>query len=361
VRVAIHAGQLLQPVPGGIGRYEIELMRRLPDFGVEPIAFAAGARPPGVVPRVPWIDLGLPHGSVRYELWHRTQRPLVRITADVVHAPSLAIPAVRDQPLVVTAHDIAFLRVPHVTTRRGVRFHRRGLALARRHATLVVVPSVFTRRELEREGFAPDRLEVVPFGVDPPRPRDDADVDRVVAGVGVRAPYVLTVGTVEPRKDVTTIVRAVAQLRRTDPDLTLVVAGPRGWGEVRGLDLPFVKVLGTQPWNVLDALYRRAEVFCSASLYEGFGLPAVEAMVRGTPTVATTGSSIEEVVEGAGALFAPGDVTECARQLRRLLHDETLRAELRTAGRERAAELTWQRSAAGHARVYARALERFGS
>jgi glycosyltransferase involved in cell wall biosynthesis len=356
VKVALHAGQLLQPVPGGIGRYEIALLRRLPDFGVEPIAFAAGARPRGVARHVPWIDLGAPHGSVRYEMWHRLQRPLVRIDADVVHAPSLAIPPVGGRPLVVTVHDIAFRRLPEVTTKRGYSFHTRGLDLARRHAALVVVPSIFTREELEREGFDPGRIEVVPFGVDPPAPRDPDEVDRAVARAGVEAPYVLTVGTVEPRKDVTTIARAVESLRRTRPDLTLVVAGPRGWGEVHGLDRSFVRAIGPQPWSVLDALYRRASVFCLASFYEGFGLPVVEAMARGLPTVATTGSAVEEIVQGAGALFEPGDVDACAAQIGRVLDDAELRTTMARAGVVRANELNWDRCAEGHSRAYARAL-----
>jgi glycosyltransferase involved in cell wall biosynthesis len=358
VKVAVHAGQLLQPVPGGIGRYEIELLRRLPDLGVETIAFAAGSRPRSVDGRVPWIDLGPPHGSARYEMWHRLQRPRVRIEADVVHAPSLAIPSVAPRPLVATVHDIAFLRLPEVTTKRGARFHKRGLTLARRHARVVIVPSLFTGQELEREGFERDRIAVVPFGVDPPTPRDPDEIDRAIARAGVQRPYVLTVGTVEPRKGMATIAGAVDRLRRTRPDLTLVVAGPRGWGDVSGLDRSFVQVIGAQPWSVLDALYRRANVFCLASLYEGFGLPAAEAMARGAPTVVTTGSALEEVVQDAGALFAPGDVDACAEQIGRMLDDEAYRAELGRAGIARAAGLTWDNCAECHRDAYARALAR---
>jgi glycosyltransferase involved in cell wall biosynthesis len=361
VRVAVHAGQMLQPVPGGIGRYEIALLRHLPEHGVEPIAFAAGARPRNVARRVPWIDLGPPRGSVRYELWHRLRRPEIRIEADLVHAPSLAVPPVRGRPLVVTVHDVAFRRLPATTTKRGVSFHTRGLTLARKHANLVVVPSAFTGRELEHEGFERDRIAVIPFGVDPPAPRDPDEIDRAVARAGVQSPYVLTVGTVEPRKDIPTIVRAVERLRRARPDLTLVVVGPRGWGEVRGLDRPFVDVVGPQPWSVLDALYRRADVFCLASLYEGFGLPVVEAMARGVPTIATTGSALEEMIDDAGVLFDPGDVDACARAIERVLDDSALRAHLARAGRARAGELTWGRSIERHREAYARALARAAS
>jgi glycosyltransferase involved in cell wall biosynthesis len=358
MRAAVHAGQLLQPVPGGIGRYEVEVLRRLRRFGVEAVAFGAGDRPRGVPAHVPWIDLGAPHGSVRYELWHRFGAPRVRIDADVVHAPSLAVPPVGDRPLVVTVHDVAFLRLPTKSTKHGVWFHRRGLALARRDADIIIVPSSFTARELAAYGFDPDRLAIIPFGVDPPVTRDPDEIDRAVARVGVEPPYVLTVGTVEPRKDMPTIVRAVERLRATRPDLTLVVVGPKGWGEVSGLDRPFVRVIGTQPWFVLDALYRRADAFCLASLYEGFGLPVIEALARGVPTVATTGSAIDEVLAGAGAQFAPGDVATCTAELARVLDDPVLREERARAGIARAGELTWERCAEAHAEVYARAVER---
>ena len=131
MKVALHCGQLLQPVPGGIGRYAHSLLRVLPTVGVDVGGVRGRCAPAGRARRVPWIDLGAPHGSVRYELWHRLGRPPVDIEADVVHAPSLAVPPVRDAALVVTVHDIAFLRVPHVTTRRGVSFHRRALRVAR--------------------------------------------------------------------------------------------------------------------------------------------------------------------------------------------------------------------------------------
>jgi len=356
VRVAFHAGQLLQPVPGGIGRYERAMLSHLPDHGVAPIAFAAGPRARTLAPRVPWVDLGSPRGSVRYELWHRLRRPAVRLDADLLHAPSLAVPpAPPGVPLVVTVHDLAFIRMPEATTKRGVRFHTRGLTIARKEASLIISPSHFTRAELEGEGFDPERIQVAPFGVDALAVRDPDEIDAAVASAGVRAPYILTVGTVEPRKDLPTLVRAVAELRAAHPEVTLVVVGPRGWGEVPELDRSFVRVVGAQRWAVVDALYRRAEAFCVASLYEGFGLPALEALARGAPTITTTGSSMEELVRGAGLLFAPRDVDGCADALGRVLDDPELRAELSRSGRARGAELNWERSAEAHARAYARA------
>lgn len=356
MRVAVHAGQLLQRVPGGIGRYTHALLRGLPAAGVDAIAFAAGRRPPDVPGAVPWIDLGRPHGSARYELWHRIRRPAVRLGCDVVHAPSLAIPPVEGAPLVATVHDVAFLRMPEVTTRRGARFHRQGLELARRAAALVVTPSAFTRFELLQEGFDADHVLVAPLGVSPPLDRDAGEVRAAVAATGMRHPYVLTVGTVEPRKDLPTMVAAVERLRRTHPALRLAIVGPRGWGEVRGIDREFVDVLGELPWRTVDALVREALVCCVASRYEGFGLPVLEALARGAPVVATDGSALAEVVADAGLRFPAGDVDALAEQLARVVDDESLRADLAVRGRERAAAFTWEASIAAHARVFAQAV-----
>ena len=358
MKVALHSGQLLQPVPGGIGRYTHSLLRVLPRVGVDVVAFAAGARPSGVPRRVQWVDLGAPHGSVRYECWHRLRRPLVEVEADVVHAPSLAVPPARDAALVVTVHDIAFLRVPHVTTRRGVSFHRRALEVARRHADLVIAPSSFTRAELVREGFSPEGVQVALLGGDTPPLRTDDDLDAAVASTGTTGPYVLTVGTVEPRKDLPTIVDAVERLRsRGSPNLQLVVVGPPGWGQVEGIDRPFVRLLGEQPWPVVDALIRRSAACCIASKYEGFGLPALEALARGAALAVAEGSALDEVVGDAALLFPPGDVEACTNALERLLNDEDLRVLLDGRGRARAEALTWTHSAEAHAAAYARAVK----
>lgn len=358
VKVALHSGQLLQPVPGGIGRYTHSLLRVLPAAGVDVVAFAAGARPTGVPRRASWIDLGAPHGSVRYECWHRLGHPLVRVDADIVHAPSLVVPPVRDAALVVTVHDIAFLRFPQVTTRRGVSFHRRALAVARRHADLVITPSSFTRVELIREGFSPEDVHVALLGIDPPVSRTDDDIDATVASVGIDAPYVLTVGTVEPRKDLPTIADAVERLRARRSELELVVVGPPGWGRVDRIDRPFVRVLGEQPWSVVDALIRRSAACCLASHYEGFGLPALEALARGAPLAVADGSALEEVVGDAALLFPAGDVDACTAELERLLDDEQLRVLLAARGRARADELTWKHSADAHVAAYASAVAR---
>ncbi len=352
MKVALHVGQLLQPVPGGIGRYARALMRGLPRHGVDVVPFAAGKPVPGM-PR-DYVNLGRPYGSMRYEMWHRMQRPLVRLPGDVVHAPSLAVPPVAGRPLVVTAHDVAFHRFPNATTRRGRDFHERGLEMARNHAALVVAPSDFTRRELLSLGFRPEQLEVAYLGADPAPLIDESDVDARLTAVRVLNPYILTVGTVEPRKRIRHLVTALGQLRKTYPDLELVVVGPRGWGDVGRLEAPGVRLLGPLPWVLVDALYRRARVCAIASVYEGFGLPAVEAMNRGCPVVVAGGSALAEVVGDAGIVAPPDDAGAMADAIGGLLADEEARTRYRKLGDERARLFTWDLCVARHADIYRR-------
>ena len=297
---------------------------------------------------------------MRYELWHRLRRPLVQLDADVVHAPSLAVPPTR-LPLVVTVNDVAFLHHPETFTRRGLHFHRRGLALARRHADVVVTPSAFTRAELVAEGFDPSAVFVAHHGVARVDAPDAATVDAHLARLGVERPYVLAVGTIEPRKNLPVLVDALDQVRAQHPDVTLALAGPRGWLEVPGLDRPWVRELGAVDEAALDALYRGATVYAMPSRYEGFGLPVLEAMARGCAVVAAEAGSLPEIVGDAGLLVRPGRVADWAETLGALLADAPARARLVGRGDARAAAFTWAASAEKHREAYAEAVLRAGT
>jgi glycosyltransferase involved in cell wall biosynthesis len=350
ITAAVHVGQLLQPVPGGIGRYVRQLVGALPAAGVEVEAFAAGPAPEGIAP---YTDLGGPGGPVRYEAWHRFRRPVVRVSADVVHATSLAVPPAGRRPLVVTIHDLVFLRQPEHLTPRGIAFHKRGLAIARREAAAVIVPSEFGRADLVAEGFDEDRVHVAPHGVEVV---DHGDPAPALEALGVRPPFLLFVGTIEPRKGVGDVLDAHAALRAEHPDLGLVLAGPSGWGEAPQLTRPGVIATGAVGDVELDALYRSAVALANPERYAGFGLPLIEAMARGCPVVTTDTSSLPEVVGDAGDIVAVGDVDALADALGRLVDDQAHRRARSEAARHRSLSFTWTASAERHRRAYEAAL-----
>jgi glycosyltransferase involved in cell wall biosynthesis len=213
LRVGVHVGQLLQSVPGGIGRVTELLCAELPQH-TELVAFASGSRSDcgrlasRLGPEVEFRGMQMLSQRCRYELWHRTRRPRVGFGLDVCHAPSLAVPACT-APLVVTINDVAFLRHPETFTRHGVRFHERGLTIARDEAAAVITPSRFTRDELIREGFDGSRVHHVPLGLPSPGSPDPARTRHLVEALGVTGPYVLVTGTIEPRKAHHVVVDAV--------------------------------------------------------------------------------------------------------------------------------------------------------
>lgn len=351
-RVLLHAGQLLQPVPGGIGRYVRALAQGLPANGIDVVPFAAGSLDSALDCQSPTVDIGFPSGRLRYELWHRFRRPPLRAEADIVHAPSLAIPPAGSRPLIVTIHDVAFLRYPEHFTSHGRSFHQRGLDIARREADVIVAPSRFSADEIKAAGFEGDRIRIIPHGIDLPSPGNEEEVSKLLRALRVPESYVLFVGTLEPRKGLPLLLDAFASLRTRRTDLSLVVVGPTGWGEQPALEQPGVHVLGVIDDRELDAVYRGASLLAYLSAYEGFGLPPVEAMSRGCPVVTSNSGSLPEVVVDAAMLTPNGDVDTLVDSIGAVLDDDRLRAELIAKGHERAQQLTWGRTVAAHADLY---------
>jgi glycosyltransferase involved in cell wall biosynthesis len=256
---------------------------------------------------------------------------------------------------VVTIHDLFFLRDPSIYTRWGVAFFRRFLAVARREASLILVPSDDTADDCMAAGIDADRIRRVPWGTSLETVPDE-QVEQARRRYGLGRPYVMWTGTIEPRKNLPNLLAAFDLLGDLDTDLVLV--GPRGWKEDLGPLRPNVHLVGFLPEAERDALYRGSIAFCLPSRWEGFGMPVLDAMAQGTPVVASAATATAEIVGGAGILVDPGEPTEIAAALRSIITDPSRRSDLAAAARTRAEEFPWSRCADLTVAAYTEAVSR---
>lgn len=351
MRVAYTLEQCWHRVPGGTARAALELlsaMQRCSDVDFVGVS-AAHRRPPPTAwtPAVAVQALPLPRLAL-YESWHLLRRPHVeRATGpvDLIHATGMAVPP-RTVPMVAQLYDLAFLRYPENYTAKGRRFFGQALALLKRHADLLLCPSRATIADCLDAGLPSHKLRLVPLGVAPVEVSPDA-VEAARARYGLDKPFVLSVGTLEPRKNLPALIDAFARLNR--PDVDLVLVGAAGWKTpIEELVRPLgdrAKVLGFVPDADRDALYAAATVFCYPSLFEGFGLPVLEAMAAGAAVITSAGIATAEAAGDAAVLVDPHDVGALSSALGELLADPAAVADLRVAGYRQAAAFTWDRSA----------------
>jgi glycosyltransferase involved in cell wall biosynthesis len=292
---------------------------------------------------------------------------VARVRPDLLHSPDFIPPFVRTCPSAITVHDLGFLRFPDTVTEESRRYYGQ-VARAVRSAQRTIVVSESTASDLAELVDAPlERVRVVHNGIDAAflAPSDQGAVAHARKRWGLDRPYVMFLGTLEPRKDVPTLLRAFAEAQVRHPDLLLVLVGRRGWLYEEIFATVERLALGSSVRSIEDTadadlipLFDGATAFAYPSLYEGFGLPALEALARGVPSVVADTSSLPEVVGDAALLHPPGDHEALASALLRLVEDDALRAELRRRGPERAAGFTWERSARETLAVYREVLGR---
>jgi hypothetical protein len=259
-------------------------------------------------------------GALLYEMSLRLNQPKVeRSMADIdlVHSTTI-IPFATSKKMVATVHDLAFLHHPDFFTRRGNDVFRRSLKMLKKRADVLLCSSQATVN----------------------------DIDHVRKKYSLPSQYLLFVGTLEPRKN---LARLVGALRGRSDLPPLVIAGADGWGDIEVPHSANVQFIGYVEDQYLGALYAGASVMCYPSLWEGFGLPILEAMAQGTPVVTSIGTSTQEVASGAAILVDPLSEESISNGIDEALRDADM---LGRRGRERAAEATWDKTALATARIY---------
>ncbi len=359
--------------PVGAGVYTVELARSLDARHDVDLVLACRSddrrRWRGIAPGAHTLDAAPARRPARV-VWEQTRAHTLAdaVHADLWHGPHYTMPRRLAVPAVVTVHDLTFVEHPEWHERTKVAFFRRMLRDSARRAAVLVAISRYTARGIEEHLHPVGQVVVVPHGVDHDRFRpvpagDPADLD-LLRAIGVRPPFLAFAGTVEPRKDLPTLVAAFARVAAARPDLRLVLVGGDGWGssglhgaiERSGVATRIIRP-GYVPDAALPALFRQSEAVVYPSLVEGFGLPALEALACGAPLISTTGSAIEEVVGDAAVLVPPHDEAALAAAMTHVLDDGTRNAHRRAAGVTRAAPYTWAASAEGHVAAYRLALE----
>lgn len=370
MRIAIDARLWGEP-RSGIGRYTRSLVETLAQLapGERWILYldrpaTSSPLPAGVDARcLPWPQ------RLLWTLW-AAPRDLRAHPVDLFHGVTgFELPAGRMCPLVTTVHDLIPLRFPRLVPWRHRWAVRCLLGGALRRAQQVIAVSEATRAEiLARYPVSAAKVRVVPEAASVHfRSPSVATREAVRARYRLAAPYVLFVGLLEPKKNLGALLGAVARLRaaRAWGATELVVAGASGWGrdrwsaEAHRLRLDgTVRFLGAVPDGDLPALYAEARVFVFPSLWEGFGLPVLEAMTAGTPVIASRRGALPEVTGDAALLVEP-EAVPLADALGRVLDDPLLRERLREAGLARAAQFSWERTATETLAVYRAAVQRF--
>ena len=365
--LAFHVDQLFYPAPGGIGTYVRRLVPALAeaDPGLEIRLFHARfdrPEPPDPLTRaIPSVALKQGIRTL-YPGWSASglpKLPEALAGTDLMHAPSPSAvpPKGARQRLIVTVHDVAFLSNPDVYPPRWRLLFRAGLRRAVRTADAIVTVSRFTADELEhRTNVDPVKVHVTPLAAS--LTLTDAPVDPVLARYRIRPPYLLYNGALEPRKNLVRLVRAYRRLVAGGAPHALVLAGALGYrpgplmAELEEAGPGHVVLTGHVPDDALDALFRGASAFVYPSLSEGFGLPVLDAMVRGIPCVVSATSSLPEVAGDAALFVDPASTTGLFDALSRVVSDADLATRLAEAGRRRAAGYSWRSTADATLDVY---------
>lgn len=368
MRIAVDVSPLAPPRTG-VGNFVHALLRRLAPLAKahEVCALSTGMRP--VETRDVRGLAGARHVRIptrlMYRVWLTAERPCADALAggaDVYHATNYFLPPVKHAARVLSIYDLAFMKAPHLASPKVVGPFARNMARFTRDADAILVCSDATRQDVCESLDVPEEKVTVAYGAVEdgftPMERDRARTF-VKKHYGLDTPFLLYVGTIEPRKNVAGLLDAFALAAGGLPH-SLVLAGGAGWErqdlaartQERGLEKR-VRFLGYLPdRRHLPALYSAADAFVLPSFYEGFGLPVLEAMHCGCPAIVSDRASLPEVAGEAGCYVNPDDIRSIADAMLRVAGDEALRENMRSRGLTQAARFSWDRCAAETLAVY---------
>jgi glycosyltransferase involved in cell wall biosynthesis len=378
LRIALSTSSLIRPLTG-IGQYTLHVARALNAeadldmqyfYGYEWSDRAEPREIPHLAILKKWFKRLLPKPyevsraiqQSRFNTGVHARRP------QLYHEPNF-LPFNFDGPTVLTVHDLSYLRYPETHPDLRVRIMSKLLPPAIEKASHLLADSEFTRQEVMREfSVAADRISTTLLGVSAQFvPRDQRSCEAVLQRHGLRyGGFVLTVGTLEPRKNLLQVIRAYVGLPpRLARQYPLVIVGGKGW-KSEGTDSELnalladgrARHLGYLPAAELPIIYSAARIFVYPSLYEGFGLPAAEAMASGVPVIVSDRASLPEVVGDAGITVAPDDIDGMREALLELSEDDVERRRRATMGIEQAGNFSWARCGRQTAAVYRRVLGR---
>ncbi len=372
---------LLSFIPGyrraGVSQYTEQIVRRLAQIVPESedrLTVYVGRTAPqdGYVPSpAGWQRSILPTERAPFRIaWEQAIAPIAtkRAGLDTLLCPVNVVPLAGIVPSVVTVHDLAFVKLPEMFVPAKRRYLSVMTRLSVHRARQVIAVSAQTKADIVALfGVAPEKITVIPNATDarfaPAAPGADLAAFRAIHGLPER--YILFVGTVEPRKNLKRLLAAFAQLTEHESNIGLAVVGASGWlnSDIAPLVLTLelegrVTFAGYVPDDDLPLWYQAATVFCYPSLYEGFGLPVLEAMACGTPVITSDIGSMTEIGHDAAMLVEPTDTDAIAAALRQMLDDPALRAARSRAGLLRAGQYSWDRTAAETLVVLRRAAKR---
>ncbi|KXF78319.1 glycosyl transferase family 1 [Paramesorhizobium deserti] len=367
MKIGIDARNLV-PELTGIGRYLFEMCRQLA-FGGNELFLYLPEKPVSALPQWPGttVRIGNYRGGIRRMIWGQTALPRLAMKdrVDVFWGPAHRLPRFLDRhiPRVVTIHDLVWVHAAETMRPRTWAAERLLMKPALESADRIVAVSAATADALKTLlPHCAGKVRVVHPGLSAIGQGSSKDV---LEKHGITGPYMLFVGTLEPRKNLPNLLEAYARLPgRVREGLALVIAGGQGWrlGDLRqqiarlGIE-PFVRLTGYVPDDELAGLYANARFLAMPSFYEGFGFPIIEANAAGIPVLTSDSSSMPEVAGDAALLIDPADVQSIADGLARLATDDVLYRELSSRTRANAGRFNWEKSAGELMAVFREAIE----